>query len=61
MPCSPPSRRHRAEPPDDAAGLTRRDFMVGLVAASLAVARRLAFWPSSEQSWPEPDYVYWTY
>ena len=41
MPCSPPSRRHRAEPPDDAAGLTRRDFMVGLVAASLAVGATL--------------------
>ena len=41
MPCSPPSRRHRAEPPDDAAGLTRGDFMVGLVAASLAVGATL--------------------
>ena len=37
----PPSRRHRAEPPDDAAGLTRGDFMVGLVAASLAVGATL--------------------
>src|SRR5437899_4615730 len=28
MPCSPPSRRRGAEPPEDAAMRTRRDFVV---------------------------------
>jgi hypothetical protein len=41
MPCSPPSRRRRAEPQEDAAVRTRPDFVVGVVAASRAVAATL--------------------